>query len=423
MRIREPQERENKMRGALVAVVILCFCARGYAAKGPYDGIGDDNIRSVLQRGDKIIAATPKGIYEADVKEKKWRKLGTPPFMSPEGMLIQQGPDSPVIGYYITCNWEPPEGHFAKFCISKDAGKTWRLTSQGMRITEFYIHPDGSLYACELTPAPDFHPAVYLDYRNRGTVLRSQDFGATWKEIKTNLPEHRSYCGLMQDPDHPGLVCVREFAWYGNGESFPVYQADDATYQWKEVTREEKAENRAKWSPFKGISRWGYFWGGKGYNIQIPATLSNFFTLPYMQSGNGLGIQAVQVETAKSVYTFRSDGPMIVPVKVVILVKQPSVKILDNKDERVFWGMNTIAGDGRVVERPAVDTEGPASAIPDVPVDLDAAHPYAREIDISKLGDFSVPGKYQIQLYHHTHPVRDDGGTFGGQVIDVTITP
>jgi hypothetical protein len=255
----------SEAKACLAAVTGKKSAARQDAPEADAD---HSQITSSLRCGDVVFAATMQGVYTAPVATKAWRKLDAPQGMPPGGRFIRQGEETQVIGYYIRYGVYPGPEHPSLFYASKDGGKTWRLTSQGRRITEFYIHPDGSLYACEALPVPDDLAGLV----SRGTVLWSKDMGATWKDIKSNMPVNFWFHDLKQDTDHPALVRVTG----SGGNAISLFTADDADYHWHEKV----------WDPHRDSP---FAFGLMPYRPPPPVTLATYFAMHAGDPGFGKG--------------------------------------------------------------------------------------------------------------------------------------
>ena len=438
-----------KAYAALLLLVASGF-ARG-AAYVPAEVADQTGVVSSLRRGDVVFVSTSQGIYTASVTEKVWHKLDVPAEMRPGGIFIQQSAAAQVIAYYhpwklymaITDLPATPAMPSELF-ISKDGGKTWRQTSKDGRLTSVYIHPSGVFLSTQETAQPPAHVNKPADiyFPQTSGVFISQDFGATWKDVTNNLPAKIIFNQFVRDPVHPDKIAVTGYDPTITDElksrGPDIYEADPGVYQWKPVYADFLQEFTGTLDERK--SPWQY---GKGeqYGVVVGPTLANFFTPAFVDREAGIGsspwlppVLAFQLETEKTVYTFRKDEPKIIPVTVAFLASHPKAKLLDKKDESALWHIGMVSygkergfdpqtvrfgivAPGRKESRDAVRRD------PDlITVALDPAHPYKRDIDLAKLHDFSKPGVYRFQLYHDDSALADWGGYFGTPVIDVTIT-
>lgn len=215
-------KRGSILRFALVVIAVFPLSCRRAEVPSKSAKQEDSNIiLSVLQHGDTLFACTPNSFYDGSVKDKTWQQMQTPTEMSPRGTFVQQSMDSPLLAYFTGIYALAPKNAPTLF-ISKDAGKTWSPVFTERRFTDVFIHPNGSIYAIEET-------------QNRGHhLLFSRDLGATWKVISPDFTSNFWVGGLFQDPDHPDLACFGAESMMPSGRPF-VYQADDASYQWKRI--------------------------------------------------------------------------------------------------------------------------------------------------------------------------------------------
>lgn len=431
----------------LAAAACLAFPMPAHltAADAPPEKTNDIQIQSVLQRGDTLIAVTERGILEANLKQKTWRALGTPSAMPPHGKLFQQSADSPVIYYFRA--WYPerirnttPETP-AFLAISKDAGMTWKnIPLKDRHITNFCPGEKGTLFAIESSQTRPPH-----SMRGEGTLLlASQDTGISWKDISGDFQDDYEYLG--QSLRQPGKIFVTAAAGIGYVDGFLI----------DEKTCEVQPNEHSVWLYEHGDDAHnpGLHTASRTYGDAIHATIANFFRYPFLQSGNDLTVDVVQVQTEKSAYTFRRDGPKIIHVKVVMLEDRPAAKFADFEDERLFWGLHMVMGNERddvqfppltflklgegKVFKPGQTFDEPKNAYNPLmddtgmkTVTLDIRHPYERDIDLTKFFDFAETREpnfvkkpnFKIQLFHSDTGVIRHGGAFNSEIIDVTITP
>lgn len=290
----------------------------------------------------------------------------------------------------------------------------------GRDLTGLYIHPNGSFYAFE-----------WMDKNQRRSRLAlSTNFGKTWKYIS---PEYQTECPftIYQDPLHPDLVLFEREAGAISYWWTEKYQAEDETYHWKKTGKADIY--RGEPLSVGDYPFFGSFRGDIDDAQRIRATLSNFFQLPFLKWGNRLSVDATQTTTAKPSYTFHLHEPVIVPITVEFLQPRMPLRFVDSTDETLFWGIKVLpeGEEGTTVypkhwyvpeinysqqEREELLHDPEVTAIT-----IDQDHPYHRKVDLSKFFDFSKPGNYQIQLYHEDLRIVPWGGSFGGQVFNISI--
>ena len=397
-------------------------------------------IFSLLKRGDRYIVSTMGGLFEAGTEEKRWRKLVTPKEMESPGSLVQAGEHSPMLAFYVPEYLlkgpkEIPGGLF----VSWDGSNTWTRTSDRRDIETVYLHPNGKIYAV-VTVLSDTEPVAgpfggasstrsgngHLKYITH-PLLISEDGGKTWRNISRNIPVNFEIRGFFQDPDHPALVCFQG----SSGPARPsfVFHAVDDSYDWMMTPVEEWIGGEVL---LKSFFSNGYGMGNYS-NKYMAATLDNFFTLPFLRTGDPSSLHVIQLQTEKPEYIFRRGESVRLPVEVTSLIKD-SLRFLDTADESVFWGLK-VKPDGKdgVNVSPKVSAlnigsfdrkEKIDSVLHDpglLTVNLDEQHPYQRVIELSKFYNFSQPGIYEVQLYHCDGPVVEWQGAFGGHVIKISI--
>lgn len=407
------------------------------------EDLSRSTIYSVLHRGDIYIASTQNGIYETSPGQNVWQKIPTPSAMHARGRLVQRSDSSPELAYFkgipSMYNFRNEEG--ALF-LSHDAGKTWQALPLHQQIMDAFIHPDGSIYAVTetmvTTPFPPGGNSVSTTGKDGVTyypsehLLVSRDPGVTWKDITPPLRAAFGLYGIFQDPDHPDLVCVGSAMIYHVSRTL-FYQAEDANYHWKEISWEE-AETKLHRPQ-------NFFWriaSGGHNNGDAPATLENFFKFPYPRSGHDPELPTMYLVTDKPAYQFHLNQPMPVVVTTFFMFPQEhDIKWLDNKSEKIFWGLS-IEPEGEKGFTVNPQTVELNIDIPDkaakkaaylndpslTTVRVDSTHPYQRTVDLRKLYDFTKPGNYRLQILHNDQFLdREDGSVLGTDVINVTVVP
>jgi hypothetical protein len=399
---------------------------------------GDDGfIFSVLRRSDSVFASTNVGLYQASLSDKIWHKLPVPSSMPMNGSFAQESAPSSVLVYYTGTFLPiaPSKVRFTVF-VSKDLGQTWTQTSSGVNFLNLSITQNGILYGEELLETEDVPqegPSEWTTSKDGKRtylvrhVVMSRDLGKTWNDISGNIPQGYDY-SFFPDVEHPDLICLE-----GNESFHPMrtifFQADDQSYQWKNVP-----EDLWRGVVTKNDSFFGSISPGNS-NEDARASLSTYFVYPFFKWGNGIDVQSVQVETAKPAYSFHLGQPMPVPITVRVLFPRSPLKFLDNKDETLFWLLRALPEDGKGVFGGAKVTALYVN-IPDrdaivkqyladpnlLTITLDEQHPYKRVVDMAKLYNFTKPGKYQVQFMKAlANFVTWDAG-FDGEVIDLTVT-
>jgi hypothetical protein len=424
-----------------LAVTAGIFCLGLFELlSGPPENVYEDMIVSVLQRGDTNMVSTLRsGLYQASESEKVWRKLPTPPSMPVGGTLAQESPALSRLLYFTghDSEWGLRDTKGSLF-VSDDAGKNWTATSLDQNVLDAFAHPNGFIFAVtdtlSTTPLPGQNESQWafttgipgVKYYEDQYLLVSRDKGQTWRDITPAKPLHFGLYGIFRDPDHPNLVCVRS-AQIGHSSRTFFYQADDSGYHWKEIPFEQWPGNR-----FPGED--GFTLSG---NVVMPAYLENFFKYPYPRSGRYPVLPTSYLTAEKPAYSFHLHQPMLVKVSTFFMEPGPPLKIIDNTDAKVFWGLKIQPKGGNIVFANPQTAELNI-AIPDwdakkaaylrdphlFTVEADQAHPYQRVIDLHQLYDFSKPGEYRLAIFINSISLdRTSGSALGTLGIDVSIIP
>ncbi|HWB59554.1 MAG TPA: hypothetical protein VG733_08680 [Chthoniobacteraceae bacterium] len=415
----------------------------GEDEKAPVPG-SPETIVSLLRRRDNVLVCVrDEGLYEASVTEKKWRKIAGTDSVPPDGELVQQGPDSPLLAYYPSQGTGlPMDKKRAVLFVSEDAGKTWKQKCAGRIFEGLFIDHDGKFYAFESVGSFDAD-GHFRGNGNRRRLVVSKDKGATWEVLCEKLPETQgmAFAGIrldsiFEDPDHPGRVCLTGLTFSDVASEPPaefVFHANNAYDEWTS-TDLSSWRNGAKVRPGpRNFEKGGWY---EGEIQDIGPTLSNFFSMP---PGIPAGTTAEMptVKTDKAAYTFRENGPK--PIQVTVMFREdytgPGVKLLDDKDESLFWGLRARY-DFRSVGYMPFDSRPPLNVTtvrkktddellhdPDLQnVVVDGAHPYNREIDLDKFYNFARPGIYKLRIYHADSGLVKQSGNAGSDVFEVIIT-
>jgi len=402
--------------------------------------VPDDRIplKSVLVRKLDVFASTERGLYRALKSERVWRKLQMPSELRPGGVFAKEPLDAKILLY---CSPKSPSvQEFKGYDIysSMDSGLSWALVSDERRFKELLLHPDGTLYAIATIVSEANASLVERDGLRRSVKLNgngncetyvdrifmSGDLGRTWSDISSDIPPGMSLCWLAADPDHPALACL-----YGQSLRSYALQAEDKSY--------------SKWTatPFGfpnqtdgDFLRPHYSTGSKSPLYMLSANLSNYFSYPF---DDAVRLPAFLIAVAKEAYLFKRNEPLTVAVEVRFLLKEPEPRVLDIDEEYGFWGLRCIDPDGKRGKDKTLSMRSRETAeslnerilaSPSLSVHpLCFGHPYARNLDLSKLFDFTKNGVYRVRLIYNSSGSVADGsrgewrGLFSSQVFTVTI--
>ncbi len=401
-------------------------------------------LTAVSKRESFVFASTPNGLFRASLETKRWERLKTPPQMPLNGTFAAQPGRSPVVIYVATRstfnanNERPrPDSRYGLY-VTKDNGLTWELVSERDDFGVTLLNPNGVLFA------------VTGDDEIGQKVVRSTDLGKTWRDITGTASGQ--FMGLSPDPDHPGLIQIH--AW---GLREYTFVADDENYQWRSVHGRPPVAGRRPSNDFfsRDSSTTNRF-------HRYPATLSNYFQYDF---GDQVSVQALEVLPEKTRFEFARGARIVVPVRVVFHFDAdtaladpqhpaakgrpipkptpPAEKFADGPDGTDFWGLRVESAGDQIEKYPAGRRVGTTSfestadgktvtstrqppAVKYRVVDLSPSSPYAREIDLGRLSDFSKLGEYRVQIIYDSggHAEQDESvwdGHFTSPVFTVII--
>ncbi len=403
-------------------------------------------LTAVSKRESFVFASTPNGLFRASLETKRWERLKTPSEMPPNGNFAAQPGRSPVVIYVATRskfnanNERPRPGSRYGLYVTKDNGLTWELVSERDDFGATLLDPSGVLFA-----------VTGDDGINEGdSVLRSTDLGKTWRNITGTASGQ--FMSLSPDPDHPGLIRIH--AW-----AFREYTlvADDENYQWRTVRGRPQVAGRRPSNDFFSRNS-----SSTNRLYVYPATLSNYFRYDF---GDQVSAQALEVVPEKTRFEFARGTRVVVPVRVVFHFDPdtalagprnaaadgrpipkptpPVEKFADQANGTDFWGLRVESVGDQIEKYPAgrrvvttsfettpdgktVSSTHQPPAVKYRVVDLSPSSPYAREIDLGRLSDFSKPGEYRVQIIYDSggHPEQEESvwdGDFTSPVFTVVI--
>ena len=424
-------------------IVVLCLSGLLVFATAPTPDEANTPLASVSKRESYVFASTPDGLFRAPLETRRWERLKTRPEMPPNGTFAVQPGRSPLVIYVALrsrLDRRPRRGSRFGLYLSHDDGETWELVFERDDIGATLLHPSGALFA-----------VTGADGINGGDrLLRSPDLGKTWRDITGTASGQ--FMGLEPDPDHHGLVRIHAWAI----RTF-MYVADDENYRWRAVRGGMDAQGRRLASDFfcRSSSSTTTFY-------QYEATLSNYFQYDF---GNQEAVQAQEIVPIKTRFEFTRGARVVIPIRVVFHFDPdavpadwrkseaegspypkptpPTIKFADQPAGTDFWGLRVESSGDQVESYPRVPrvvamtgttprdgkavtgTHQPATVGYRV-VDLSPSSPYGREIELTRLSDFSKPGEYRVQILYDSggHPDPEKGewnGSFTSPVCTVAI--
>jgi hypothetical protein len=414
-----------------------------YVAWGEPGDLSKAMISYVLDRNGTYIAATSQGLYQATDTEKIWRKMPTPdnwPHFLP--YLAQQSLSSPQLACYAGNEFGGPDfNKTSGLWISGDTGKTWTQVLKE-NVSDAFIHPDGSLYAVVArttrTPFPPGGDSVSstdakgIPYYPSIHLLVSRDGGRNWNDITPQLRPAFGLWGIVQDPDHVDLICVRSDQIMHLSRTF-IFQATDKNYHWRENRSDEWHHELSSVDDLfeRPMS-------GTATSIsELPANLENFFKFPYPRHGRNPTLPTYFLKAEKTAYQFHLHQPMPIKVSSFFLDAGASITVTDHPDPQIFWGLKVQPQGGALtwanpktaeLNTDYSDHEAKLAAYTNDPHNfrrqVDQEHPYERTINLRDLYEFKQPGTYRVALFIDSiYLDRKTGSSLGTQGIDLTITP
>jgi hypothetical protein len=431
---------------AKALIFAYCLASSLVVAQEPMPIEGNTPLKSVSKRESFVFATTGNGLYRASLETKRWEKLKTPPDMPLDGKFASQPGRSPILLYValrstIRGKNEPPRpGLRFGLYLSRDDGMTWELVSERDNFGATLLHPSGVVFA-----------VTGADGVNAGSqLLRSTDLGKTWSDITGKA--FGQFQSLKPDPDHPGLIRIRAWAW----RDYTVV-AEDEKYEWKAHHPGPRVTGRRPSDEFFERSS-----SSSNRHHLFAATLANYFKYDFE---NKTQVQALEIVPLKTRFEFARGARVVIPIHVVLHYdpdtvwedrrrpaadgrplpkpEPPTEKFADQPGGVDFWGLRVetaedqiqkypegrrrvtmtveSTADGRTVSK----TSQPPAAKYEV-FNLSPSSPYEREIDLGKLHDFSKPGEYRVQLLYNSggHPEADRSvwdGSFDSPVFTIIV--
>lgn len=417
-----------------VLLFVLFWLPRIVAAQS--EGTDDWNapLISLHIAGSQVFASNNTGIFRAELKTRQWQKLHLPDDIPLGGKFGDVPEVSGMMLYFASRAVGAPVGGFNYgLYLSPDAGATWSLISRDGRYGAAVLLPNGYLFAAK---------SLGSFSQIKGSIHVSQDMGRTWRDITGNSGNVNV---IFPDPDHPSQICM--------GVDSTILQADDEQYDWKRIRKRE-------WHPeFAQTTR---FFSRRHHSqtslYMLQATLNNYFQHSF---DDQVWIPALDLTTDLPRVSFTQGQSVTVPITIRFLEDlrvyrwhrehhSPSfrnspetlstvVRLLDSPTSNDLWGIRIDFHGERTAKSANAtelgynsrDREATRRQILDSAtwneISLTASTPYRRDLDLSRLYDFSRPGTYTVQLNYDNSWVaeRQKGhwiGGFSSPVFEIEIT-
>jgi photosystem II stability/assembly factor-like uncharacterized protein len=135
------------------------------------------------------------------------------------------------------------QSHVNRVAISEDGGKTYKVTTSGL---PNYLVRDNTMwgtgYPRALAVDPKNPNVVYLGMdgdaspgKSGGGIFKSEDGGATWKQLPNQPASRRVYYGLAVDPTDS-----KRLYWGACGTNGGLHRSEDGGATWKSVFSREQ---------------------------------------------------------------------------------------------------------------------------------------------------------------------------------------
>jgi hypothetical protein len=419
-----PKARKPLQTLSTISMMIgVAICIAG----GPAHRDKHNDLVSVLPRANDVLASTCDGIYRSVHSVHHWERLAVPGNLPLGGTFAAAEEDPANIYYY--CLYDPlalapersnPRDLDAGLFRSQDDGSTWTVVDRETHVHCVLVLHNGTVGTLQLVP-DESNPRAR---RLRRIIRCSKDHGTTWTDITHNADDQGDK--LIVDPDNGSIIAL----YVATGSLDYLLQADDEHYIWKA----RSIDSLLRVIPTDAQFFWRYC-GGDAL-VFCQATLSSYFEKPFQNPlpiPNQVSIPAFDITAEQAEYHFNHSGPKMIQVKLTFDPgSDQASELVDDDDENAFWSAKVIDPAGR---RKTSQNSAPHATPTTVPsthptpnrFSVSRLHPYRRKIDLAPLVDFTVPGKYRVQLKYDNSPdfrdYRDKTwhGSFSGEVFTVVI--
>jgi photosystem II stability/assembly factor-like uncharacterized protein len=205
-----------------------------------YVGTGEGLHRPDLSVGD--------GVYRSSDAGKTWTHVGLDDAQQIPQLAVDPKDPNRVFAAVLGHPYGPSDQRGVFRTI--DGGKTWKrvlFKDANTGATDVEIDPRdpnvvyAALWQARLGPWEDKN-----EYdRTGGGLFKSTDGGATWKQLTAGLPANTAQLDLAIAPSKPSRLYVTlattDHADYASGKGNGFYRSDDAGATWKQITTDERA--------------------------------------------------------------------------------------------------------------------------------------------------------------------------------------
>jgi photosystem II stability/assembly factor-like uncharacterized protein len=182
-----------------------------------------------MNRNNVWMGIEVDGVRYSTDRGETWKTLGdTIPNPDVHNVLVVEGPPKTII---VVVNRD--------IFTSIDEGATWK--AHQLRASYPTIYPRG------IAVQPGNGKTVFLTIGDAtpgsiGTVLRSQDTGATWEELSLPVPANSAMWTVHMQPTNPKTVFAGSRYGY-------LYQSEDGGTTWTKLWREFSEISSVVWIP------------------------------------------------------------------------------------------------------------------------------------------------------------------------------
>jgi hypothetical protein len=403
-------------------------------------------IVAVLATEKVVLATDGSRLFRAIKADPTWRPVTTPGLTTWLGRFAQVSAGArrlyffPTRSDFVSVIDEPGTGHthalspkearewnrprtFGLYASGAD-GSDWEPVNRDYDFEDALAVADGTLYAIA-----SLHEGAERKIR----AILSRDGGRSWEDITHNAERTGvgRISGLLPDPDHPNLVCLRCEGMRGY-----ILQAEDSLFNWTPSRESSWQSKHETSSDFFGT----HFYGSgieNFYDYLLDATFGNYFRFPF---GSRTSIEAFELAVDRTQYEFQKEGPKEVTATIRFRRGDHASALQDLIGAVDFWGLRIEDGTGRrslLLPSVVTATMGGPEVYERVRRDYDrrqelvkreviAGRSYRRKVDLSKLITFERPGVYQVQLSYACPFWAGEGrarwtGGFSGPVMTVRI--
>jgi photosystem II stability/assembly factor-like uncharacterized protein len=198
-----------------------------------------------FSNGRVYASAMDEGALVSENNGRQWRQmwpLKWAPDFSGHNWRLAVTPQNGVDRIIATSSpWEAQ--HVPRVIVSEDGGKSYKVSTSGL--PDYIIKPNTMWsvgHPRALAVDPKNPQIVYLgidgdaaEGKSGGGIFKSQDGGATWKQLPNQPGSRRMFYGLAVDPTDS-----RRIFWAACGTNGGLWRSEDGGDSWKRVFSNEE---------------------------------------------------------------------------------------------------------------------------------------------------------------------------------------